>query len=136
MSHLPTRRYVLPTPVLPSSSRTQSQVAIPRGTAIDDKVSELRDLFHTFVDIADLTSAVPSGHFLPTDGKSLLCLLRDPTGELEQWVCCVAWFRRAAPLPRCLQARPVPIRSTLAPGASGLTWSTAPSTTTRCTGTA
>jgi hypothetical protein len=59
---------------------------IPRGTAIRAPVvTELRDLFHTFVDIANLTESLsavlPKNHFDANDGKSLLCLLQDSSGK-------------------------------------------------------
>ena len=58
---------------------------IPRGTAIRAPVvTELRDLFHTFIDVANLTESLsavlPSNHFDANDGKSLLCLLQDSSG--------------------------------------------------------
>jgi arylsulfatase len=63
-------------------------VNIPRGTAIRAPVvTELRDLFHTFVDIVgsnltnSLNEILPSDHFDEHDGKSLLCLLRDSSGK-------------------------------------------------------
>ena len=46
-----------------------------------DLVTELRDVFHTAVDIAGASGLVPAGHFKPEDGKSMLCLLKDPTGQ-------------------------------------------------------
>lgn len=46
-------------------------------------MTELRDVLHTALDIADATDFVPRGHFEKEDGKSLLCLLKDPTGEAE-----------------------------------------------------
>ena len=55
-------------------------VAIPRGTVIRSLVSELRDVFHTAVDVAGAGGLIPAGHFKPEDGKSLLCLLKDPSG--------------------------------------------------------
>ena len=54
-------------------------VSVKRGVEID-KVVELRDLAHTFVDAAGLASQVRES-FKAEDGKSLLCLLRDPTGR-------------------------------------------------------
>ena len=59
---------------------------IPRGTAVRAPVvTELRDLFHTFVDIANLTESLsavlPKNHFDANDGKSLLCLLQDSSGK-------------------------------------------------------
>ena len=59
---------------------------IPRGTAIRAPVvTELRDLFHTFVDVANLTESLsavlPKNHFDANDGKSLLCLLQDSSGK-------------------------------------------------------
>ena len=54
---------------------------VKRGTVITPPiVTELRDIFHTIVDIANLTDRVPTEHFKPEDGKSMLCLLNDPTG--------------------------------------------------------
>ena len=58
-----------------------ANVRVDRGVSIRPPVvTELRDVFHTILDIANLTHAVPMGHFQPEDGKSMLCLLRDPTG--------------------------------------------------------
>lgn len=57
-----------------------SVASIPRGTVITGLVSELRDIFHTAVDVGDAAGLIPAGHFKPEDGKSLLCLLKDPTG--------------------------------------------------------
>ena len=58
---------------------------ISRGTRVRPPVvTELRDIFHTFVDIANISSAVKKMYgdrFNVTDGKSLLCLLSDPTGK-------------------------------------------------------
>ena len=56
-------------------------VTIARGTVITDLVSELRDVLHTAVDIAGAQGLVPAGHFQAEDGKSLLCLLQDPSGK-------------------------------------------------------
>ena len=57
---------------------------IPRGSVVEPPiVTELRDVFHTLVDAAGLASGAPSWAqppFDPTDGKSMLCLLTDPTG--------------------------------------------------------
>ena len=60
----------------------ESNVQVQRGTIIAPPVvTELRDIFHTIVDIANLTGSVPNKHFQSEDGKSMLCLLKDPTGE-------------------------------------------------------
>jgi hypothetical protein len=66
---------------------------VPRGTTIHPPiVSELRDVFHTMIDAAGIahnaTLVKPrsSGDvtaFAQEDGKSLLCLLRDPTGTTD-----------------------------------------------------
>jgi arylsulfatase A-like enzyme len=58
-----------------------AQVKMPRGTVLDNVVTELRDVFHTAVDVANASHLIPAGHFLPTDGKSMRCLLRDPSGQ-------------------------------------------------------
>lgn len=59
----------------------EQQTNVRRGTVIKPPVvTELRDVFHTIVDIARLTDQVPPEHFQPEDGKSMLCLLQDPTG--------------------------------------------------------
>eukprot|EP01062_Namystynia_karyoxenos_P022380 TRINITY_DN18574_c0_g1_i1.p1 TRINITY_DN18574_c0_g1~~TRINITY_DN18574_c0_g1_i1.p1 ORF type:complete len:561 (+),score=130.00 TRINITY_DN18574_c0_g1_i1:75-1685(+) len=56
-------------------------VKMPRGAVVRAPlVAELRDVLHTFVDSAGAADAVPQGTFQPEDGKSLLCLLRDPSG--------------------------------------------------------
>mmetsp|Transcript_34311 Transcript_34311/g.80244 ORF Transcript_34311/g.80244 Transcript_34311/m.80244 type:complete len:582 (+) Transcript_34311:104-1849(+) len=70
---------------------TAGERVVPRGSVVQPPVvAELRDIFHTFVDAAGLSSnasLVPasSSHsavaFEEQDGKSLLCLLRDPTGK-------------------------------------------------------
>eukprot|EP00729_Bicosta_minor_P003230 gene3230-7363_t len=68
-------------PMLMRWPQSYSSVAsIPRGTVITGLVSELRDIFHTAVDVGDAAGLIPAGHFKPEDGKSLLCLLKDPTG--------------------------------------------------------
>ncbi len=59
-----------------------SSVKIKRGTVITNLVSELRDVLHTMVHAAGAEAQVPAGHFQPQDGKSLLCLLSDPTGHV------------------------------------------------------
>lgn len=56
-------------------------VKIARGTVIDNLMTELRDVFHTMVDAAGADSHVPAGHFKPEDGKSMMCLLTDPSGR-------------------------------------------------------
>ena len=45
-------------------------VAMPRGSVIHGLVSELRDVFHTAVDVAGAGKLIPAGHFKPEDGKS------------------------------------------------------------------
>lgn len=55
-------------------------VTIARGTTISNLVTELRDVLATALDIAGAGAAAPAGHFKPEDGKSMLCLLQDPTG--------------------------------------------------------
>jgi arylsulfatase A-like enzyme len=73
-------------------AREQSEGSIiGRGTVVKPPVvTELRDVLHTFVDAAGLSedaALIPpygSGHqsqFAREDGKSLLCLIRDPTGK-------------------------------------------------------
>ena len=44
---------------------------------------ELRDVLHTVLDAAgpDAVATIPPGHFGKEDGKSMLCLLRDPSGK-------------------------------------------------------
>lgn len=68
----------------------RSPLKMPRGSVIPPPlVTELRDVFHTLIDVAGVSSnrsLVPpfgaSGpSFDSTDGKSMLCLLRDPTGN-------------------------------------------------------
>eukprot|EP00049_Salpingoeca_infusionum_P014912 m.285382 g.285382 ORF g.285382 m.285382 type:complete len:718 (+) comp15775_c2_seq4:31-2184(+) len=58
-----------------------ARVNIPRGTVIDDKVVAVRDIFHTVVDIINATDTLDPNHFRPEDGKSILCLLQDPSGQ-------------------------------------------------------
>ena len=68
-----------------------SRVAgVKRGTVINPPVvSELRDVFHTLIDAAGLSHNIslhdnePPRKFDKTDGKSLLCLLRDPSGKSD-----------------------------------------------------
>ena len=66
---------------------TGGRAIIPRGTTIRPPiVSELRDVFHTIVDAVGVSDdpsnpIAPDGHFAVEDGKSLLCLLKDPTGR-------------------------------------------------------
>ena len=74
-----------------AQARAGRAVAVTRGTELPPPiVSELRDIFHTLVDAAGIAgnaTLVPpyatgdTGHFKATDGKSLLCLLADPTGR-------------------------------------------------------
>ena len=59
-----------------SGSSSGGGPVVPRGTVMDDVVTELRDVFPTFLDAINATAMVPAGH--PIDGASLLCLLRDP----------------------------------------------------------
>ena len=63
-------------------------VTLARGSSLAAPlVTELRDVFHTLVDAAGLADALPKynsgdfGSFSATDGKSLLCLLKDPSGD-------------------------------------------------------
>ena len=57
-------------------------LGVSRGDVISPPVvTELRDIFHTIVDIANLTASIPAEHFTPEDGKSMLCLLKDPSGK-------------------------------------------------------
>ena len=59
-------------------------VIVPRGTVIRPPiVTELRDVFHTIIDIANLTSLIKTSHFQPEDGKSMLCLLRQRSSSNE-----------------------------------------------------
>merc|ERR1711971_968963 len=67
-----------------------SKTIIDRGSVIEPPVvTELRDIFHTIVDAVGLATnatLVPPreaeglGAFDASDGKSMLCLLRDPSG--------------------------------------------------------
>ena len=55
-----------------------------RGTVIGAGiVTELRDVLHTVLDAAgpNAVATIPPGHFGKEDGKSMLCLLRDPSGK-------------------------------------------------------
>jgi len=71
----------------------QSTPIIARGTKIlPPIVTELRDVFHTMIDAAGVAhngSLVPARNsgdahaFAPEDGKSMLCLLKDPTGVAD-----------------------------------------------------
>ena len=70
-------------------------VRISRGTVVGAAggvVTELRDVLHTVLDAAGLVPAAspppPPGNFAAEDGKSLLCLLRDPSGASH---CAYAW---------------------------------------------
>jgi len=65
----------------PESVVASRKVNIARGTTIDNLVTELRDVFHTMVDAGEAISHVPQGHFKAEDGKSMMCLLSDPTGR-------------------------------------------------------
>ena len=65
----------------PQSAVVSRGITLGRGVTIADKMTELRDVLHTFVDAAEATSLVPQGHFKAEDGKSLICLLQDPTGK-------------------------------------------------------
>ena len=66
----------------PERYKEQAGVQIKRGSFIPAPVTtELRDIGHTFLDIGDALHTVPAGRFKPRDGKSILCLLRDPTGK-------------------------------------------------------
>ena len=56
-----------------------------RGSVVSSGVTELRDVFPTFLDAAQYHVAAAGGKEPPwqnrVDGRSLLCLLRDPTGQ-------------------------------------------------------
>ena len=55
---------------------------ISRGTKIKPPiVSELRDVFPTFLHATGRADLVPADHFTSSDGQSLLCLLEDPSGS-------------------------------------------------------
>ena len=56
---------------------------VARGSILGDVVTELRDVFPTFLDAAGAQHLVPSSHVI--DGASLLCLLNDPTGTQCHW---------------------------------------------------
>lgn len=63
--------------------RRSGRVALARGAILEPPlVTELRDVFHTLIDAAGLASSVAaqSPPFDAADGKSMLCLLRDPSG--------------------------------------------------------
>ena len=64
-----------------------THVVATRGMTIHAPlVSELRDVLHTVIDasgLAAIEGLAPAGHFAPEDGKSLLCLLYDPTGTSD-----------------------------------------------------
>eukprot|EP00039_Didymoeca_costata_P028213 m.20354 g.20354 ORF g.20354 m.20354 type:complete len:699 (-) comp6817_c0_seq1:68-2164(-) len=62
-----------------------SDYKIQRGTVITDFVTELRDIFHTAIDIAQAYGGINMSHFKPEDGKSMLCLLKDPSGQTCQY---------------------------------------------------
>ena len=68
----------------PESWVPPTPVALKRGTTIEAPlVSELRDVLRTVIDAAGLAAmsgVAPAGHYMAEDGKSLLCLLYDPTG--------------------------------------------------------
>ena len=57
----------------------QKDTVMKRGHVETTLVTELRDVFPTFLDAAGAMATVPKGH--PIDGMSLLCLLKDPTGK-------------------------------------------------------
>ena len=57
-----------------------------RGTVVSELVTELRDVFPTFLDAAGALATVPKGHHL--DGTSLLCLIKDPSGKDCTWTRC------------------------------------------------
>mmetsp|Transcript_45911 Transcript_45911/g.120372 ORF Transcript_45911/g.120372 Transcript_45911/m.120372 type:complete len:204 (+) Transcript_45911:845-1456(+) len=69
-----------------AASRTAPRraVSMARGAVVQPPiVTELRDIFHTIVDIAglaDATAQLPPA-FDASDGKSMLCLLTDPSGS-------------------------------------------------------
>lgn len=74
----------------PATWSSEQRSVVPRGTVIRPPiVTELRDVLHTLVDAAGIANdssliAPQSMHnsslFAAEDGKSMLCLLRDPTG--------------------------------------------------------
>ena len=68
----------------PEGWETPWAVRLARGSVIEPPlVAELRDIFHTLVDAAGAAGAAASHGpaFDANDGKSLLCLLRDPSGR-------------------------------------------------------
>eukprot|EP01051_Picozoa_sp_SAG22_P010660 SAG22_NODE_970_length_6231_cov_2.345890_5_plen_320_part_00 len=68
----------------PAAYAAEAGVTIPRGTVLGAPVvTELRDVLHTVLDAAGpaAVATIPPGHFAEEDGKSMLCLLRDPTGK-------------------------------------------------------
>eukprot|EP00035_Acanthoeca_spectabilis_P011828 m.208673 g.208673 ORF g.208673 m.208673 type:complete len:730 (+) comp15457_c0_seq2:27-2216(+) len=56
---------------------------VPRGAVLDQVVTELRDVFPTFLDAIGASNTVPPNHTI--DGSSLLCLLGDPSGKTCNW---------------------------------------------------
>ena len=68
----------------PDAYAQRRAVRVSRGAVLEPPiVTELRDVFHTIVDAAGLAGTVAKRRprFDATDGKSMLCLLADPTGS-------------------------------------------------------
>ena len=68
----------------PEAWAATRRVTLPRGAVLEPPiVTELRDVFHTLVDAAGLAGTVARLHpaFDAADGKSMLCLLEDPSGQ-------------------------------------------------------
>ena len=59
-----------------------ANVTVGRGTTLQ-VLTELRDVFPTLLDAAGALSLVPDNYSM--DGKSLLCLLQDPSGRKCGW---------------------------------------------------
>eukprot|EP01065_Artemidia_motanka_P015740 TRINITY_DN1946_c0_g1_i1.p1 TRINITY_DN1946_c0_g1~~TRINITY_DN1946_c0_g1_i1.p1 ORF type:complete len:709 (+),score=203.71 TRINITY_DN1946_c0_g1_i1:155-2128(+) len=69
-------------PMLIRWPESMQGVKMQRGAVVGAPfVAELRDVLHTFVDAGGAAAAVPQGTFKKEDGKSILCLLKDPTGQ-------------------------------------------------------
>jgi len=68
-----------------ASRQPPESLRVARGSVVAPPlVAELRDVFHTLADAAGISrnsSLMPPQLFHETDGRSLLCLLRDPTGS-------------------------------------------------------
>jgi arylsulfatase A-like enzyme len=67
-----------------ASKQPAGSLQVARGSVVAPPlVAELRDVFHTLADAAGISrnsSLMPPQLFHKADGRSLLCLLRDPTG--------------------------------------------------------